>query len=189
MSKIKSLSSAINSVLVDAIKEINEVRIPALEVAWGRTFKEELENEDQKTVEIAKNYSRIVNNCIYRRVKEVLPDFKEHTTNGSDYILGDLLIEDKNSFSDSNGWVGNGFDKTPVHLLKKFICDENGRIISAFVAIVDLGKCKSAWSDRQLNTNRSVITFSKEDLQHIEIVFGDIKENRVNLKPILKSVI
>ena len=53
--KLLKLKQAIQQVLPAVIKEINEERIPALESAWGRTFKEELENENQVTVEIAKN--------------------------------------------------------------------------------------------------------------------------------------
>ena len=185
---MQQLSEVIRKVLPAVIKEVNEVRIPALESAWGRSFKEELANEDQVTVEISKNYNRVLNNTLFRHVSAILKDFREHTTNGSDYVLGDVLIEDKNSFSDSGGWVGNGFDKTPVHLLKKFKCDDNGRIREAFICIVDLSKCSSQWSDRSINTNRSVISFDKEDRSNIHVVYGEMKVNRVKLKPIMKKI-
>ena len=185
---MKTLIETIQKVLPDVIKEMNEVRIPALESAWGRSFKEEMTNEDQVTVEIAKNYARPLNNTFFRHINKHLSTFLEHNTNGSDYIFDTILIEDKNSFSDSNSWVGNGFQKTPIHLLKKFIVDENGRIVKAFIAIVDLSKCKSAWSEKNLNTNRSTISFAKEDLEHIHVVIGSIKVNTKNLKPILVEI-
>ena len=185
---MKTLIQTIKKVLPDVIQEMNAQRIPALESAWGRSFKDEMTNEDQVTVEIAKNYARPLNNTFFRHINKILPSFKEHTTNGSDYIYDGVLIEDKNSFSEGNGWVGNGFQKTPVHLLKKFQVDENGRIIKAFIALVDLSKCKSAWSAKTTDTNRSVISFAKEDLSHINVIVGSIKINRKNLKPLMESV-
>ena len=178
------LAQAIRKVIPAVIKEINEERIPALESSWGRSFKEEMANENQVTVEIAKNYARPVNNILYRHIKEELEEFKEHTTDGSDYIFEGTLIEDKNSFSPGNGWVGNGFAKTDWHMLKKFGVDDNGRITSVFIALVDISKCQAAWSDRQINTNRSTIQFRAEDLPYINVVVGEIKENKVWLKPI-----
>ena len=113
-----------------------------------------------------------------------MEEFKEPTTDGSDYIFEGTLIEDKNSFSPGNGWVGNGFAKTDWHMLKKFGVDDDGRITSVFIALVDISKCQAAWSDRQINTNRSTIQFRAEDLPYINVVVGDIKENKVWLKPI-----
>ena len=185
---MQNLIKVIQNVLPAVISEVNEIRIPALEQAWGRSFADEMANEDQITVEIAKNYARPLNNAFFRHIRSQLPTFTEHTTNGSDYALGKILIEDKNSFSDGNGWVGNGFQKTPVHMLKKFQVDTNGRIIKAFIAIVDLSKCSSVWSAKTVNTNRSVIQFTKEDLKHVQVVVGSLKVNRKYLKPVMESV-
>jgi hypothetical protein len=188
MQTLNNLAEAIRDVLPEVIKEINEIRIPALEQAWGRSFADELANENQVTVEIAKNYARPVNNTFYEHIKRVLPEFTEHTTDGSDYALEGILIEDKNSFSASNGWVGNGFNKTPVHLLKKFEVDADGRITKAFIALVDLSKTQGAWSDRQINTNRSVIQFMNEDIDNILLVTGSIRPAKKYAKPIMESV-
>ena len=186
--KIQKLKQAIQQVLPEVIREINEERIPALESAWGRTFKEELENENQVTVEIAKNYARPVNNTFYRHIRSVLPEFEEHTTDGSDYVLDGVLIEDKNSFSPSNGFVGNGFAKTPVHMLKKFRVDENGRIREAFIAVVDLSKTQGAWSEKSINTNRSTIQFANDDIPQINVIFGSIRPAKKWAKLITESV-
>jgi len=188
MSSLEKLADTIRTVLPAVIKEINEQRIPALEQAWGRSFADELANENQVTVEIAKNYARPVNNTFYQHIHRVMPEFSEHTTDGSDYVLGDILIEDKNSFSSGNGWVGNGFNKTPVHMLKKFEVDANGRIVKAFIALVDLSKTQGAWSDRQINTNRSVIQFMNDDIDNILLVVGDIRPARKYAKPIMEAV-
>ena len=185
---MQTLIDTLKKVMPAVIKEMNEVRIPALETAWGRPFVDEMANENQVTVEIAKNYARPLNNTMYRHVKAELPDFVEKTTDGSDYEFQGTLIEDKNSFSDGNGWVGNGFKKTPIHLLKKFQVDSNGRITHAFVALVDLSKCKSGWSAKTTDTNRSVIQFSVADLQHLQVIVGSIKTNKKYLKPIMAEI-
>jgi hypothetical protein len=183
------LIKIINYIISETIKEINDTRLPALEIAWGRAFPDEFSHEDQLTVEIAKNYVRIVNNCFFRNINKHLPEFKEHTTNGSDYIFGDIPIEDKNSFSPSNNWVGNGFKKTGWHLLKKFKCNTEGKITHAFVALVNLDDCVSCWSDKVINTNRSAIDFKIYDKDVLHIIFGDIKLNKKKIKPILKEII
>jgi hypothetical protein len=183
-----TLIQAIQQVLPAVIKEVNEVRIPALEAAWGRKFKDEMANEGQVTVEIAKNYARPLNNTFLRHIQAILPSFTEHTTNGSDYALNGVPIEDKNSFSDGNGWVGNGFAKTPMHLLKKFKVDANGRITHAFIALVDISKCQSGWTAKTLNTNRSVIQFEVGDLKHVQVICGTLKQNKKYLKPIMEAV-
>ena len=182
------LVKTIRKVIPAVIKEINEERIPALETSWGRSFKEEMANENQVTVEIAKNYARPVNNTLYRHIKQELDAFQEHTTDGSDYIFEGTLIEDKNSFSPGNGWVGNGFSKTDWHMLKKFGINDDGRITSVFIALVDLSKTQGAWSDRQINTNRSVIQFMNEDIDKIIVVVGDIRPAKKYAKPIMESV-
>lgn len=184
---MNNLINVIKEILPIAISNINTVRIPALEIVWGRSFSDEMKNEDQITVEVTKNYSRMVNNEIFRQINSRINTFHEHTTNGSDYCYIDqdgnkYLIEDKNSFSIGNGWVGNGFEKTPIHLLKKFKIDKDGRIIEAFVALVDISKCISKWSDKTLNTNRSVISFINEDAEHIQVIHGSITKKRKNIQ-------
>lgn len=182
------LIDTIKKVLPAVIKEMNEIRLPALEQAWGRKFKQELSNEKQVTVEVAKNYVRPLNNVFFRHIKDKVPTFEEHTTDGSDYVYDGVLIEDKNSFSDANCWVGNGFTKTPIHILKKFQVDENGKIIKAFIAIVDLSKCSSSWSAKTLKDNRSIIQFTTDDAKHIDVIVGELKLNRKYIKPIMVSV-
>lgn len=187
---LRRFSNVIRKVTPGVIQEMNEICIPALEKAWGRPFKDEMALENQVTVEIAKNYVRPLNNTFFRHISRELPNFREHTTNGSDYILGDILIEDKNSFSPLHpGWVGNGFTKTPIHLLKKFHTNEDGRIVGVFIALVDLSRCSSsAWTDRILNSNRSMLQFRKEDECHLKVLLGDLRAKKKYLQPILQNV-
>jgi hypothetical protein len=182
------LGDVIHTVLPDVVAEFNMIRLPSIEQGWGRTFAEEFQDEDQITVEIAKQFARPLNNCFFRQIHTHLIAFTEHTSNGFDYMYGDVPIEDKNSFSNGNYWVGNGFVKTPIHIFKKFHCTETGRIDKAFVALVNLNKCKSGWTDKTMKTNRSVISFGKEDAEFIHVIYGDVKLNRKKIKPILEEI-
>ncbi len=181
---MQDLVQALAQSIPAAVNEMNEIRIPQLEAAWGRGFCEEMANEGQVTVEIAKNYARPLNNAIFRHTQLILPEYQENTVNGSDYSLRGCLIEDKNSFSEGNGWVGNGFAKTPLHLLKKFTVNDQGRITGCFAALVDLSQCTSGWSAKTTATNRSVIQFAVADLPHLQVIMGTIKSNKKYLKPI-----
>ena len=185
---MQPLIQTLQQVLPQIIQEFNEVRLPALETAWGRSFRAELANEDQKTVEISKNYSRPLNNTMFRHVSALLPQFTEHTTAGSDYLFQGTPLEDKNSFSPGNGWVGNGFAKTNWHLLKKFQVDDDGRITHAFVALVDLSLCSATWSAKTLATNRSVIQFKNADQPHITVIWGAIRAKKIYLQPELAQI-
>jgi len=186
---MKGLIEIISTFLPDAIFEFNTKKLPLLEEVWGRSFKEEMLNETQKTVEISKNYSRPLNNCIFRAINKHLPEFKENSMNGFDYSYNDYLIEDKNSFSfNTASWTGNGFIKTPIHLLKKFKCDENGVIIEAFAMIVDISTCSEGWSGKKLSTNFSTIKFNKNDFSELNLIYGDLKINRKLIRPITWSI-
>ena len=185
---MRSLIQCLQQVLPQIVKEFNETRLPALETAWGRSFRAELDNEDQKTVEISKNYSRPLNHTMFRHVNRLLPQFTEHTTAGSDYLFQGTPLEDKNSFSPSNSWVGNGFTKTNWHLLKKFQVDDAGRITHAFVALVDLSLCSAAWSAKTLKTNRSEIKFKNPDQPHITVIYGAVSAKKIYLQPQLAQI-
>jgi hypothetical protein len=180
---MERLVDAVRDSLEPAIRDFNEHRLPALEMAWGRTYAEEMQNESQRTVETTKNYSRVINNAIYREIQKRLPEFQEQTCNGSDYVLGDLLIEDKNSFGTSNSWVGNGFAKTEVHLLKKFQINAAGRITGVFAAVVDTSQIAGAWTEKTVNTNRSELKLRNEDLEHIQVILGTLRPGRTYLTP------
>lgn len=188
--KIDKLKVAIGSALPVAIDEFNKIRKPALEKAWGQNFKNEFANEDpsQRTVEIAKAYTRTLNNAIYREISKRLSNFGVATVNGSDLIYDDIAIEDKNSFSDSNQWTGNGFPKVPYHLLKKFTINDDGVITKAFVAIVDTSKCKGNWTVKTKKRNSSSLKFANSDENFVEVIFGSIEKKRTWLDPVQESI-
>jgi hypothetical protein len=171
---LQPLVDAYQNALPEVIYEFNKLRLPQLEGAWGREFSLEFENESQKTVEITKQYTRPLNNCFYKHIKGIENEFVEDTTNGYDYRYNEYLIEDKNSFSSNNNWVGNGFAKSDWHILKKFSVDESGRIVKAFLCLVNIRDCSGEWSDKTVNTNRSILQLSKDDVDKIHIIHGSL---------------
>jgi hypothetical protein len=186
---MNELSEVIKSVLLVSIKNFNEIRLPALESAWGRTFTDEMANESQVTVEIAKNYARPFNNELYRNILTKVSEFQEDTTKGSDFTWYGIPVEHKNSFSiSSKGFVGNGFDKTPWHLLMKFGTDENGRINKCFSCIIDTSKMANQWSDKKSTSNFSSLKLTNDDIQHAIIAMGSLVPNKKYAKEVLEIV-
>lgn len=188
--KIDKLKVVIRLALPVAIGEFNKIRKPALEKAWGQKFKDEFANEDpsQRTVEITKTYARPLNNAIFREISKRLPRFGVATVNGSDLIYDGIPIEDKNSFSDSDSWTGNGYPKVPFHLLKKFTVDEDGVITKAFVAIVDTTKCSGSWTAKTLKRNSSSLKFTVSDAKFIQVIYGSINKKAKWLNPVQESI-
>lgn len=181
------LIHTLRKIFIPGIIEFNDEPKVDIEKSLGRPYAEEMANEEHVITETAKLYARPVNNTFFRLIQQELPNFKEHTTNGSDYLYNGIPIEDKNSFShDSNSWVGNGFKKTKWHFLKKFRIDRStGCIIEASAILVDTSKCKGSWSGRQGDkTNRSNLKFLNEDLEHIHIICGSMVPKAKYLKPI-----
>jgi hypothetical protein len=166
----------LRSVIPLAVQEFNTVRLPALEIAWGRPFAEEWATEDpkQRTQEVTKVYTRIINNVLYKLLKERVPTFQEYGTVGSDFSIDSVPFEDKNSFSTGDTWTGNGYKKTDWHLLKKYRIDETGRIIGCFAALVDLGGCASKWTDPTLKSNFSSLHIQNEDKDNLHLICGSV---------------
>lgn len=180
----------LTSILPATVHEFNTVRLPALEIAWGRSFKEEWATEDPKhrTQEITKVYTRILNNVLYKMLASKFPTFKEYGTVGSDFTIDSVPFEDKNSFSTSDTWTGNGYKKTDWHLLKKFSLDENGRIASAFACLVNLSSCKSTWTAPTLSSNFSSLHLLGEDMDKIHIICGSLVPKKKYLSVSLQRI-
>lgn len=182
---MNDLIKVINQSIPEIINDFNTVRLPALETAWGRTVAEQREfwDHDQISVEYSKNFSIPINNAFFRAINSKLPQFKEKTTRGSDYIYGDVLIEDKNAFNGTGKqWTGNGFGKCPWHLLKRFEIDEiSGRIVKAFVMLVDLSVTEANWGEKTVNgktSQRVGLQFTKQDRDNLLVAWGNVIEKR-----------
>lgn len=187
---MQSLINAIRTSLPAIVNEFNTIRLPALEQAWGRSFEDEWANEDPKmrTAEIAKVLSRPINNILLRHIQYIHPEFVEASSKKHDWKFGDIPIEDKNSFSDGDTWTGNGFGKTDWHLLKKFKLDKDGKIVSAFVALVDISHCKGSWTEKNVKSNFSSLKFLCSDKEFIHVIHGSVEPKvkylRIQVQPV-----
>lgn len=192
MSHIKmiELAEVVKSVLPISIKNFNEIRLPALESAWGRSFIEEMANEKHVTVEVGKSYVRPFNNELYRNIIAKVNNFQEYTTDGYDFTFCDIPVEHKNSFTiKCKGFTGSGFDKTPWHLLIKFDTDINGRINKCFCCIIDITEMENTWSERNTSSNFSSLKLINEDIKHAIIIMGNLVKSRKFANEVLEIVI
>lgn len=187
---ISAILSALATILPSVIHEFNTVRLPALEIAWGRSFKEEWATEDPKhrTQEITKVLTRILNNVLYKMLAAHFPTFKEYGTVGSDFTIDSIPFEDKNSFSASDTWTGNGYKKTDWHLLKKFTINEDGRINSVFACLVNMSMCKSAWTAPTLSSNFSSLHLLTDDVDNIHVICGSLVPKKKYLSVSLQQI-
>lgn len=187
---MNELASAIQKILPITVKNFNNVRLPALETAWGRSFKNEFLNENQKTQEIAKSYARPFNNGLYENIGRAIDGFSEDTSDGHDMVFRTVRIEHKNSFSvDSNSFTGNsGSNKTPWHLLTKFSVDDNGKITQCFACLIDTSKMKTGWNGGASNSNYSTLKISNEDIEHVILISGSLQPSKKYAKLILEDI-
>lgn len=182
------LISTIRDCLPAIIAEFNDVRLPLLEQALGRTIIEEFPDPAKRTAETTKVMGRILDNTFFRHIHARDPKFVEDEGAGRDNRYGDIPIESKNTFGKGDSWTGNGYDKTGWHLLKKFSVDDAGRISHVFLALVNLDECVSCWSERNLKSNFSSLMLKSVDRDKVLMIVGDFKKNPKNLCPILVPV-
>lgn len=185
---LSTLVTAIHDCIPTVIEEFNNVRLPLLEQALGRTIIDEFPDPVKRTSETTKVVGRILDNTLFRCVHKVQPEFLQDESAGHDYRYKTIPIEDKNTFGKGDSWTGNGYDKTGWHLLKKFHVNESGRICAAFIALVNLNDCTSCWSERTLKSNFSSLVLRSVDEEKIIVIIGSLKKNPKNLSPVLAPI-
>ena len=180
------LNNAIANVIPELVKEWNTVMLPKLEdMAYGLSFSEIF--KDRLTQEKTKVVSPFLDIVFAHLIKRYIPDFKVDETVGRDYIWNDEGFECKITFG-KDGWTGNGYAKTPKHILLRFTLTEDGKITKMFAALADLDKCKSRWTDKTTKSNFSTLKFVKEDEDMLDVIVGDLKINKKYIKPIMCAV-
>jgi hypothetical protein len=185
---MQSLATTIRTCLPHILHEFNNVRLPLLEQALGRTIIEEFPDPVKRTSETTKVLGRILDNTFFRHIHAIDPTFVEDEGDGRDNRFGEIPIECKNTFGKGDTWTGNGYDKTGWHLLKKFAVNDRGRITHAFIALVNLEECESRWSDRTMSSNFSSLALKSVDKDKVLVIVGSLKVNPKNLCPQLVAV-
>ena len=180
------LREAIDAVIPELVEEWNTVKIPQFEIFCEQSFAELF--KDRQTQEKTKAVAPCLDIVFARLIKKYIPDFEIDETVGRDYKWGDEGYECKITFGMGTGWTGNGYAKTSKHILLRFTLTEDGKITEMFAALVDLDECKSRWTDPTTKSNFSGLSFLKEDEDVLDVIVGDIKINKVYIKPIMCAV-
>ena len=190
-----ALEAAIELVLPELIIEWNNVKLKQLEMIYEQPFEQLFEG--RQTQEKTKIVSPMLDVIFARKMKELLPTFVPDEGKKRDFTFSDIPLELKINFTpDSDGWTGNGYAKTPWHMLFKFRVNNVVRITGYFAMLVNLDNCKSEWSDPGSKSNFSNLKFLSEDVSNLNIIVGSYRTKQKNstgktlknVKPILKDV-
>ena len=181
--EIKALIDAIKSSVPNVVTEWNTNKLPQFESLVEQSFRQYFAG--RQTQEKTKLVAPILDVIFARLMKTQLTNFEIDEGKGRDYCYGTTPLESKITLGQGAGWVGNGYAKTPWHILMKFDVDEDGRINKMFATLVDLDKCKSKWSTPGDKSNFSGLTFFIEDAPHLMPIIGTVKHSSKYLKPLL----
>ena len=169
---MQQLSNCIQQILPQVVNEWNTIKLPLFEQLVEQSFEKYFEG--RQTQEKTKMVAPILDSIFARRICDILPEFVVDEGKGHDYIYGSTPFESKITFGEGSSWTGNGYSKTPWHLLMRFEVATDGTITKQFAAIVDLAQCKSKWTAPGTSSNFSTLKFLVEDQNKIMPVVGAI---------------
>lgn len=169
---IDNLKSGITAIMPTVVEEWNTVKLPLFESLVEQTFEKFFEG--RQTQEKTKMVAPILDSIFARQIKNLLPEFVVAEGKSQDYKYFQTPFESKITFGEGDSWTGNGYKKTPWHLLMRFEVQSNGIITRKFVMIVDMDKCKSKWTAPGTNSNFSTLRFLTEDNQHLIPIVGSV---------------
>ena len=180
------LREAIAAVIPELVEEWNTVKLPKFEDLYEQSFAELF--KDRQTQEKTKIVAPCLDVVFARLITKYIPNFEIDETVGRDYKWNDEGYECKMTFGAGTGWTGNGYTKTSKHILLRFTLTEDGKITEMFASLVDLDECRSRWTDPTTKSNFSTLAFVKEDADVLDVIVGDMKVNKVYIKPIMCAV-
>ena len=181
--QLDSLVAAIATAVPSIVIDWNTKKLPQFENLVEQSFREYFDG--RQTQEKTKLVAPILDVVFARLMKTKLTNFEIDEGKGRDYCYGTTPLESKITLGQGNGWVGNGYTKTPWHILMKFDMDDDGHIGEMFATLVDLDQCKSKWTKPDDKSNFSGLTFLVEDASNLMPIIGTVKHNSKYLKPIL----
>ena len=186
------LITAIRQTVPLVVSEWNTFKLPQWESLVEQSFEKYFAG--RQTQEKTKMVAPILDSIFARHMKNIIPEFVVAEGKGQDYLYDKIPFESKITFGDGDGWTGNGYSKTPWHLLMRFEVDTSGRIGKQFAMITDLSKCKSNWTAPGKTSNFSTLKFLAEDHSNLIPVVGSISNrtptgrNSTYVFPIMKSI-
>jgi hypothetical protein len=169
---MQQLISAIKETIPELVKEWNTIKLPLFESLVEQPFEKYFEG--RQTQEKTKMVAPILDSIFARLMKNKVSTFVVAEGKGLDYLYGLIPLESKITFGEGISWTGNGYSKTPWHLLMRFEVSNTGIIVGKFVMLTDLDKCQSKWTAPGTTSNFSTLKFVVEDYNNLIPVVGTI---------------
>ena len=167
-----NLITAIRAVTPEVVREWNTVKLPLFEQLVEQSFEQYFQG--RQTQEKTKMVAPILDSIFARRVKHILPEWIVAEGKGLDSMFGKIPFECKITFGSGDSWTGNGYSKTPWHLLMRFELDQQGTIVKQFAAITDLSTCVSKWTAPGDTSNFSTLRFQVADQSRLIPICGEL---------------
>lgn len=186
------LTETIRQAVPKIVLEWNTIKLPLFESLVEQSFEKYFEG--RQTQEKTKMVAPILDSIFARQVTATIPEFIVSEGKGQDYLYKEIPLESKITFGEGNSWTGNGYPKTPWHLLMRFEVSSAGIITKQFVMMTKLNDCKSKWSDPGTTSNFSTLKFLTDDRTKLIPIIGSITDktktgkNGTYLFPIMESV-
>ena len=182
-----TLKTNTKRVLPLVVDEWNNVKLPAFESLIEKSFDEYFHG--RQTQEKTKMIAPILETIFERMMGDLDPTFVADEGKGHDYLHGDLPIECKITCSPSGKWTGNGYTKTPIHILMSFNLQENGTITDMFCMFANLtDDIESGWGTKKsLTANFVSLRLLSEDVDNFEPIVGEVSTKNKLLKIIQKK--
>jgi hypothetical protein len=189
---MNQLATAIQQTVPLVVLEWNTIKLPLFESLVEQSFEKYFAG--RQTQEKTKMVAPILDSIFARHMKNTIPEFVVSEGKGQDYLYGTIPFESKITFGDGDSWTGNGYSKTPWHLLMRFEVDSSGHIVKQFAMITDLSQCKSNWTAPGKTSNFSTLKFLAEDQANLIAVVGSVSDktptgrNATYVVPIMEAV-
>lgn len=171
---MSKLATAIQTVVPDMVKEWNTIKLPLFESLVEQSFEKYFEG--RQTQEKTKMVAPILDSIFARRINAIISNFVVSEGKGQDYMYGRVPFESKITFGLGDSWTGNGYSKTPWHLLMRFEINNQGKIVKHFAMITNLNKCNSKWSAPGTTSNFSTLKFLVADKSRLISIVGGISD-------------
>lgn len=175
------LVEPIRKVIPDVVNEWNNIKLPLFQQLVEQSFEDYFSG--RQTQEKTKMIAPILDSIFYRHMRTILPSFSVAEEKGKDYIFNNLPLECKITIMEGYNWTGNGYTKTPWHLLFRFKVESNGIISKKFAMLANLDQCKTRWTEPADSANYSALRFLSEDLNLLIPIIGNVVNTTKTGKP------
>ena len=180
------LKANVKKVLPLVVDEWNNVKLPAFESLIEKSFENYFEG--RQTQEKTKMIAPIFETIFERMMSDLDSTFVADEGKGHDYLHGDLPIECKITCSPSGTWTGNGYTKTPIHILMNFKLEDDGTITDMFCMFANLtDDIESGWGKKtSLTANFVSLRLLSEGIDNFDVVVGEVSTQNKLLKVLKK---